>query len=72
MHNGAVKEHMDLSNFSTDQPLYFEENKSELNCLKYEASVNPLSEIKCFTSKSYCVLLKDRSFKNTAKWVNRF
>ena len=71
MQNGALKEHMDLSNFPTSNPLYSEQNKGKLGLLKSETGDNPISEVICLAPKCYSVLLEDGTVKNTAKGVNR-
>ena len=71
MQSGALKEHMDLSNFPTSNPLYSEQNKGKLGFLKSETSDNPISEVICLAPKCYSVLLDDGTVKNTAKGVNR-
>ena len=71
MQNGALKEHIDLSNFPTDHHLYSEENKGKLGLLKSETADNPISEVICLSPKCYSVLLEDGAVKNTAKGVNR-
>ena len=71
MQSGALKEHMDLSNFPTDHHLYSEENKGKLGYLKSETADNPISEVICLAPKCYSVLLDDGTLKNTAKGVNR-
>ena len=51
MQNGALKEHLDVSNFPTDHHLYNEENKGKLGLLKTETSDNPIAETICLPPK---------------------
>ena len=71
MQSGALKEHLDLSNFPTDHYLYSGQNKGKLGLLKSETADNPISEVICLAQKCYSVLLEDGTVKNTAKGINR-
>ena len=71
MQIGALKEHMDLSNFLTAHHLYSDEKKGKLGLLKSETGDNPISEVICLTPKCYCVLLEDGTVKNADKGINR-
>ena len=59
MQNGALKEHIDLSNFPTNHHLYSEENKGKLGLLKFETADNPISEVTCLAPKCHSVLFED-------------
>ena len=71
MQSGALKEHMDLSNFSIDHRLYSAENKGKLGFLKSETGDNPIAEVICLPPYCYSVLWDDGTVENTAKGVNR-
>ena len=67
MQTGALKEHMDLSNFPTDHHLYNEENKGKVGLLKSETGDNPISEVICLAPKCYSALLDDGAVKTQLK-----
>ena len=59
MQNSALKEHIDPSNFPTNNPLYSKEIKGKIGLLKPETGDNPIFEVICLAPKCYSVLLED-------------
>ena len=67
MQNGVLKEHMDLFNFSINNPLDSEENKGHLVFLKSETGDNPTSEVNCLAQKCYSVLWRTELLRTRFK-----